>query len=297
MRKNVCNYLIGVMAVGSVMFSTGVTANPPGVPVGDPPLSCTTVDSKGGGNNYQVEAIAPNGEFPVTVPCPTDPGQKCADYGYNISSPSGKKISQSLFSVSADQELDSASPAPAYVAEPGDGDSTTDFLKYARHEYPVRLNANDDALEAHIYIKGGSSSRVSTAYIRGGKLDESCLIAGPGVAGNPFTPKTVSKDVVAVGGKCEAKLHYNGKGEVVNITNVQSTAPGVTCYADKPQKPNNLPNNALPKFLLGDQPIQDVDAPNGITFGTGTTIVYLPYGWAICTESPCPGPAYYIWVY
>ena len=67
MRKSICGYLcscsIGVVAAGSVMFSMSAAA-------ADLPLSCTTVNSKGGGNNYKVDAIAGGvGEFPLTVEC------------------------------------------------------------------------------------------------------------------------------------------------------------------------------------------------------------------------------------
>jgi hypothetical protein len=303
MRDKVCNFLIGVVAVGSVMFSTGATANPPGVPVGDPPLSCITVDSKGGGNNYSVTAIlGTNGEFPAVVPCDSnDPSQgTCSDYGYTITSLSGVTISQSLFAVSADQDLYGTDPS-SFVASPSDGDSTTDFLKYASHEYPIRFNERASTFNAHIYIKGGASvPRIGTAYIRGGKIDETCLIAGPGVAGNPFEQQSVSKQVVAAGGKCTATLHYNGKNEVVSITNVANvdpSDPNVNCQTFQPNPP---PGKKFKLNLSGDPnnplPLQaGVDGRDGITFGTGTTTVYLPSGWAICTSSPCPGSTTYVY--
>ncbi len=283
MRNNVISCLIGVVGAGSVTFSMGAAANPPGVPVADPvPLSCTTVNSGGGGNNYLVQAmVGQNDEFPVAVQCPTDPSQMCADYGYMTTSLSGVTISHSLFAVSADQNLDSASPAPASVGNLGAGDSTTGFLKYTRHEYPIRFNSNATKVESHIYIKGISSARSSTAYIRGGKVDESCLIAGPGAPANPWAPSTVSKAVVAAGGKCAATLNYGPNGDVIGIT----LPPGSPCFAGK------IPPGA--KAVIGNEPIQYVNAPDGITFGNGTTTVYLPSGWAICTASPCPGTVTY----
>lgn len=287
MQKNVGRCLIGVAAAGGVMFSLGATANPPGVPVADPvPLSCTTISSNGGGNNYAVQAIVgQNGEFPVAVPCTTDPSQMCADYGYVVTSLLGQTISQSLFAASADQDLDSASPAPTYVTSPGAGDSTTGFLQYAKHEYSIRFNSNATKFEGHIVIKGISSARSSTAYIRGGKVDESCLIAGPGIPRSKWTPITSSKDVVAAGGKCAASLRYNGNGDLVNITLPQ----GSSCFTGK------IPNGA--KAAIGGEPVQDVNAPDGITFGTGTTTIYLPSGWAVCTAAPCPGTTTYKYVY
>jgi hypothetical protein len=81
---------------------------------------------------------------------------------------------------------------------------------------------------------------------------------------------------------------------VVNITNVTPMVPGATCYAGKPDAP--LPGQKV-KFVIGEEPIQDVNAPDGITFGTGTTTLYLPSGWAICTASPCPGTYTYKYTY
>jgi hypothetical protein len=280
MRKNASDCLIGVVAVGSVMFSMGATANPPGVPVADPtPLSCATA-------NYAVTAITgANGEFPVEVQCPTDPTQMCADYGYTMGAGSAATISQTLFAISADQELDSTNP-PANIADLGAGDSTTGFLKYTQHEYPIRFNSSQTkSVETHIYIKGISSARSTTAYIRGGKIDESCLIAGPGIPRSKWTPITYNKTVVAAGGQCAAYLHYNGKGDLVNIT----LPPDSTCFAGK------IPPGA--QAVIGGEPIQDVNAPDGITFGTGTTTVYLPSGWAVCSATPCPGTTTYKYTY
>jgi hypothetical protein len=256
-------------------------ANPPGVPVADPPLSCATA-------NYAVAAfIGADGSFPVTQPCDPNDATKgtCSFYGYKVTSTSGATISQSLFAVSADQDLYATYTLPngtsAFVASPGAGDSTTGFLKYAQHEYPVRFNANSTTLEGYIVIKGSSSPRIGTAYIRGGKLDESCLIAGPGIGMNPFTPQTVSKSVVAAGGKCAATLNYNSVGKLTGI----SLPAGSPCFT------GTLPAGA--KYVIGDEPIQDVSAPDGITFGNGTTTVYLPSGKAICTATPCPGTVTY----
>jgi len=109
---------------------------------------------------------------------------------------------------------------------------------------------------------------------------------------------TQAKTVVAVGGKCKGTLHYNRKGEVIDITDV---TPLVTleypeqCIANKPMPtPQDIAEGKTKlKVLIGDEPIQDVNAPDGITFGTGTTTIYLPSGWAICTASPCPGTVTY----
>jgi len=291
-----------------MVFSMGATAFPDGVPVGDPPLSCTTKNSSGSGGNYFVAAIAgPNGEFPVQMLCD---GAICSSYNYKVTSPLGTTVSQSLFAVSADQDIVATAEIAengaliktdsAFIAIPGAGDSTTGFLRYARHEFPIRFNSNGTVFQGAIMVKGISEPRISTAYIRGGKVDESCLIAGPGVPRSTWTPVTQSKTVVAVGGKCAGTLHYNGKGEVVNITDVTPMVqlqPGEVCVADKPPAPE-VPGQKV-KFLIGfgEEPIQDVNAPDGITFGTGTTTVYLPSGWAICTAAPCPGKTTYKYTY
>jgi hypothetical protein len=296
MRKNVGVYLIGMAAVGSVVFSMGAIANPDGVPVGDPPLSCTTISSSGSGGNYFVEAIPGlNGEFPGQVQCD---GEICSSYKYKVTPLLGATISQSLFAVSADQDIFGtySESGSAFIAPPGAGDSTTGFLKYAQHEFPVRFNSNKSSFAGEIVVKGTSAPRIGTAYIRGGKIDESCLIAGPGVTGSIWTPVTQDKTVVAVGGKCAGTLHYNARGEVVNITNVTPMVNDpdglpIECFAGKPEAPPE-PGKKV-KFLIGGEPIQDVNAPDGITFGTGTTTIYLPSGWAICTASPCPGTVTY----
>jgi len=318
MRKSICGYLcgclIGMVATGSVMFSTSATANPPGVPVGDPPLSCITLDSRGSGNNYQIEAITgPNGEFPVAAPCLTDPGKQCADYGYMVTSLLGETVSQSLFAVSADQDLDGTRPS-AFYKPPGDGDSSTGWLKYARHEYPVRFNSNGTVFEGHLYIRDVSSARISTGYIRGGKIDESCLIAGPGVPGIAFESTPMSTDESAAGGKCPARLYKNAKGEVINIKlfshpDLAAAYPDLAaqdnannCVANQPTPPE--PGMKFKLLMNGDaneppEPFQFVEGlgKRGITFGTGTTTVYLPSGWAICTAQPCPGDTKYVFTY
>jgi hypothetical protein len=272
-KKSISHYLIGVVASGGAMLSLVATANPPGVPVADPaPLSCSTL-------NYSISAVTGGGgEFPVVVQCNAG---TCSEFKYDVVSLFGKSISQTLFAVSGDQDLVSTTPS-AFVASPGVGDSTTGFLSFAQHEYPVRFNANSTVFQGTILIKGKSAPRIGTVYIRSGKIDESCLIAAPGVPGNPFTPLTETKSVVAAGGKCAATLHYNSAGKVTNIT----LPPNSPCFAGK------IPNGA--KAAIGGEPIQDVNAPDGITFGDGTTTVYLPSGWAICTAAPCPGTVTYV---
>jgi len=223
-----------------------------------------------------------DGEFPKIVACPNDPAQQCSDYGYRVSSILGQTISQTLFAVSADQYVKYTEPSPTIPNALGDGDSTTGFLKYAMHEYPVRFNANSTVFEGHIYILGTSTPRLGTAYVRGGKVDEACAIAGPGTSGNPWAPFTTSENVVAAGGKCAATLKYGGNGKVIGIT----LPPNSPCFTGK------IPDDRV-LTLDGVTPVRDANGP--ITFGNGTTTIYMPSGYAICTASPCPGTLYYVY--
>jgi hypothetical protein len=294
------------------MFSMGATAGanyvPSGVPVADQaPLFCTT-------ENYSVVAKpGPNGEFPILTLC----GQEqCSLYHYMVSSPTSATISQSILSISADQVIDDVQGTgtnPWVPTNLGEGDSKTGTLDGMMHEYPIRLNASHDTIDARIIIKGITSSKHSTMRVVGGKIDESCLIAGPGVSGNPFETTPLSTDESAVGGKCAARLYKNQKGEVIDIVlyneDVALTAayPVLAqqnidndCVADQPMPP---PGKNFRLAIGGadlnsnPQPLQftEGEGKRGITFGTGTTTVYLPSGWAICTASPCPGKATYVW--
>jgi hypothetical protein len=279
---------------------------PSGVPVADQaPLSCTTA-------NFDVVANAgPNGNFPVNKPCDSlDATQgQCSEYYYTVTSPTSATISQSILTISANQEIydvDATGANPSVPGTLGDGDSKTGVLEHVKHDYPIRMNAQGDTVEARILIKGISSPKHSTMVVTGGKITESCIIAGPGVPGDVFAQTSMSKEVVAAGGKCPAKLFTNPKGEVINIKlyndggplaraypllAAQNEANG--CVADQPAPPE--PGMKFKLALGGNlnvpkQPVQDLPGgKDGVTFGTGTTTVYLPSGWAICTETPCPG--------
>ncbi|MEJ2106344.1 MAG: hypothetical protein P8X48_03300 [Acidiferrobacteraceae bacterium] len=286
MRKQMSSSLVGLLTFGLVVLSTAVTANA----VADPlPFSCTTVDSKGGGNNYKVEAITgDNGEFPLTAACPDDASKQCADFGYTVSSLSGDTVSHSFFAASADYAVQEDPSASENVYAPGQGDPQSGFLEYAMHEKVVKFNSNATTFEGHIFVEGDAVAGATTAYIQGGKNNESCLIAGPGsvrTLDNVWVPKTSSKNVNVLHGACDATLHYNGKGDLVNITLGANSA----CYTGK------IPPNA--KAAIGGEPIQDVNAPDGISFGNHSTIMYLPSGWAICTATPCPGTTTYVFTY
>ena len=285
MKQSICGYLcgcsIGVVASASVMFSMSAAA-------AGLPLSCTTVNTKGGGYNYQVDAIAgSNGEFPLTVACPDDATMQCTDFGYTVSSLSGATVSHTLFAAAADYVIQDDPSASEDIYEPGTG-SPDGFLEFARHEKAVRFNSNATTFEAHVYVEGVAEAGATTAYVQGGKIDESCLIAGPGSVGtlaDVWQPMTSEKNVNVLHGACDATLHYNGKGDLVNIT----VPAGSACVTGQ------VPAGA--KASLGGEPIQNANVPEGISFGESSTIMYLPSGWAICTELPCPGTTTYVFTY
>jgi hypothetical protein len=284
MSKYVSGYigscLVGVVAAGGFLYSMSAAAGLP--------LSCTTADTKGGGNNYRVDAIAgSNGEFPLQVACPQDASKQCADFGYTVTSLKGVTVSHTLFAAAADYVIEPDPSASEAVYPPGVG-SPEGFLVYARHEVAVRFNSNATTFQAHVYVEGNPVAAASTAYVQGGKTNESCAIAGPGNTGtltDVWQPMTSEKNVNVLHGECDATLHYNGKGDVVNIT-VPSGSP---CYTGQ------IPPGA--KALLGDEIIQNANVPDGISFGDHSTIIYLPSGWAICTSAPCPGTTTYKYTY
>ncbi len=291
MRKSICGYLcscsIGMVAVGSVAFSMSAMA-------ADLPLSCTTVNTRGSGNNYEVEAMTGgNGEFPLTVACPdndpNDPSndKQCADFGYMVSSLSGATVSHTLFAASAEYVIQDDPSASEDVSDPGDG-SPDGFLEYAMHEKAVRFNSNATTFEAHIFVEGDTVAGATTAVVQGGKITESCLIAGPGsvvTQDDVWQPTTSEKNVNVLHGECDATLHYNGKGDLVNIT----LPSGSACVTGK------VPPGAKP--AIGGEPIQNANVPDGISFGQASSIMYLPSGWAICTATPCPGTTTYVFTY
>jgi hypothetical protein len=202
-----------MVAVGSVAFSMSAMA-------ADLPLSCTTVDSKGGGNNYKVEAIAGGvGEFPLTVACPDDAAKQCADFGYTVSSLSGATVSHTLFAASADYVIQDDPSASEDISDPGEG-SPDGFLEYAMHEKAVRFNSNATTFEAHIYVEGDAVAGATTALVQGGRIIESCLIAGPGsvgTLGDVWQPSTSEKNVNVLHGECDATLKYNPNGKLIGI--------------------------------------------------------------------------------
>jgi hypothetical protein len=169
--------------------------------------------------------------------------------------------------VSADQDLDSASPS-ANVAVPGVGDPSTGFLEHAAHEYAITYNPNTSVFTPRIVVVGPSSARITTILIQKGNIEESCLIAGPGVqeaSDSPFTPVVTSQSQLAAGGQCLVDLIYNAKGEVVDV---ETSTPG--CTVD------------VGPVFIGEEELRDNRSPTGITHGSGTCTTYGP---------PIPSPA------
>jgi hypothetical protein len=285
MKIDVCSSvtkcLIGAVFAGSVLISINAVAD-------DPPLSCVTADSRGGGNNYMVEAMTGiNGEFPLEGPCPDDDSQQCADFGYMVSSLLGATVSHTLFAADAEYVIQEDPSASMDIYDPGTG-SPDGFLAYAMHEKAVRFNSNATTFEAHIYVVGDVEAGATTAYVQGGRIDEYCRIAGPGnvdTLSDVWQPLTTEKNVNVLHGACDATLHYNGRGDVVNIT----LPPDSPCFAGQ------IPVGA--KALLGNEVIQNARVPDGISFGDESTIIYLPSGWAVCTAAPCPGTTTYRYTY
>jgi len=258
----------------------------------DLPLSCTTVNSKGGGNNYRVDAITSGvGEFPLKVSCPIPNGvAQCTDFGYTVTSLSGATISHTLFAAAADYVIQPDPSASEDVYDPGEG-SPDGFLEKAMHEKAIRFNSNATTSEAHIYVEGDVVAGATTVVVEGGKFEEFCLIAGPGnvdTQSDIWQPSTSAKDVNVLHGECDATLNYNPNGKLIGIDlSMDSIANG--CITGQ------IPANARAAF--GGEIIQNANVPDGISFGEASTIMYLPSGWAICTAAPCPGPTTYIFTY
>jgi hypothetical protein len=258
--------LVAAAVAGALFTATEVRTHseggptiPPGaVPVPEPgPLSCTTTS----GNFRFTAVLGPKGEFPKPVSCINNVDD-CAEYKYTLTKLGSKNADHVIFAVSADLAIDSASPS-ATITPPGLGDSVTDFLENAYHEYPVRMNPTPQ-LPAKIVTKGASSPRISTILVKSGYKNEICLIAGPGVPVSQFTALALTQDQLVAGGKCLAHLVYDAAG---NIIDVQTEPPCTVTTGD---------------VFINGQKLQDNRSPNGITHGTNTCTTYGP---------PIPSPA------
>ena len=264
--------------LGGLLVAGAAISFPVGVPVAAlAPLSCTT--PSGAWTITLVPKSPGVGTIPYAEPCLTLPGNSgktCSVYKYAIS---GETPSHILFAASADQDLDALNPGNlSSVAVPGAGDTVTGFLTYAKHEYAIRLNPTP-GVPVELWFVGGSKPRLSTVVINKGRTTESCLIAGPGVAGDPFQPITLTQSVLAAGGKCAANLIYDAAGNVVDVT---TNTPG--CFVGSPTVARPL--------LINGEPLRNNTNPHGITFGNGTSTCYGPpvpsIPKCICTAAPCP---------
>lgn len=258
----------GVVAIGPLFGATDVRANPAGVPVTQPgPLSCSTT-------NFRTDAVlGANDEFPIPKPCVINEGD-CSEYRYTLTKLGNKNPDHIVFAVSADQDLESAGPS-ATVNALGAGDGPTGFLEFARHEYAVRVNPTPQ-VPASIVIVGLSSPRISTVLVRSGNIYESCLIAGPGVTGDPFQPVFQEQLVTVAGGECVAHLFFNPSGKLVDVT----TDP--PCFA----------GSAVAGLFIGLEEVRNNTGPHGLSFGNNTTTCYGPPSPSpprcVCTKTPCP---------
>ena len=201
----------------------------------------------------------------------------------------GNTISHTLFAAAAGYVIEDDPSASEDIYAPGAG-SPDGFLEYAQHEMAVRFNSNATTFEAHIYVEGGAKAGASTAYVQGGKIAESCMIAGPGNVStltDVWQPKISTTTVNVLHGQCDATLHYNSKGEIVNITATPAAGSTASCFTGK------IPAGAKPS--LGGEPIQNTDVPTAISYGLHSTITYLPSYWSVCVSSPCPGTNTYVY--
>ena len=277
MRKNKSHHVLE-LGIAFALLSGNAMANPTGVPVPPAPLSCSTT-------NYTVTAVTgANGEFPVSVPCMLADGTQgtCSQYEYNVTSPTGLGADHAYFAASAEMDFVDSTPS-ATVGQLGAGDSKTNFLKYAMHEYPLRMNENASTFDAVLRFAGLSSPRISTVLITAGKIYEQCLIAGPGVSADHWAPRTTEENVVAAGGKCPIVKHFDGNGNLVSITN----APGSTCVVGQPANGQLILGVGADAF-----PLRNNSGRDGITIGNGTTTCYGPptpkTPYCVCTALPCP---------
>jgi len=260
--------------LGTLLVAGEVAANPAGVPLAggeSPPLSCTTA-------NFTIQMSA---GFPAPASCNEGP---CTEYRYNISSPTLQNVDHAVFAVSATQNLSysTVTNGVVYVTPPGPGDNATGFLAGAQHEYPIRFNSNNNKSElAQIFIVGPSRPKIGTVLIRSGsKLLESCLIATPGIAADPFQPIFQSQTALVAGGKCQVNLTFDASGNVVDV----NPAAGSTCIKYEGPVTVTIGNNV--------GPLRNNTSPHGLTFGNGTTTCYGPpvpsVPKCICTAAPCP---------
>jgi hypothetical protein len=250
------------LVVGVLLAGTEVRAhNPPGVPIAAPgPLVCQT-------QFFKIQAkLGPSGEFPIPVACVNHSGETCSDYGYSVStlSPTGPNIDNTIVAVSADQDLDGTTPA-SNVFAPGEGDSQSNFLKLAKHEYSVRFRpaSPTKTAEVHIFIAGSSRPRLSTVLVSAGtKSTDSCVIAGPGVGGGAVNPNAVvatSTTFSSPANNCPVILVRDAAGNITEVLPAPGSDPACTTEVI-----------AINEIILNGQPLHF--AGDGITTG-GVTIL------------------------
>jgi hypothetical protein len=248
-----------------------------------PPMSCRSESQA-----FGLTAVPENGKFPSIKPCVAAPSQTCSYYTYTVS-PTTINIDHAVISVSATQQFvqTSSSGTATVPIALGDGDSATQFLLNAVHEYPVRLNAQPiKGGTFTITTLGASQARVGTVLFRSGtRRTEKCLIAAPGVTATDtidvFQPIYVRQKLLVSGGKCLADLIYNEQGVLIDVQ-----------VAEDNTNPDCIPSDPNRPVLVNGEPLRNNTSPLGITFGNGTTTCYGPpvpsIPRCICTAAPCP---------
>jgi hypothetical protein len=193
------------------------------------PLTCTT-------ENASVVAISDpdTGAFPVFYKDCSElnmmyPAEPCSDFGYQVTQ-SRTNNAQSVFQVSAELELVDTDPN-AFIGAIGEGDSTTNFLEYVQTDFSIRFNQDSTVEEAHIIVFGSIAPIPSTVVTKQGQSVDSCLIAGPGVEGDPFQPVAVEQLAIVAGGGCEVKQIFDSFGNLVDIEVITETCEKST-YPD-----------------------------------------------------------------
>ena len=268
--------LVGIMCVVATEARAIVVEPPPG-PLAlalTAPLSCTALLPNE--SSVLVETV-PGGDsltFPHNVPCPTGEGT-CSEYNYKFTSSSGFNLTNSWLSVSSDVTIHAASPSGSVIIGECLADRTPTNGSTSCAQREVRFGSHASPLEATIIVSG-STPRVSTAaafnsYGQSGF----CLIQGPGVQANPFTPFATTSNQQAAGGKCDVIVTNGANGRPVKIV---TTTEGCAVASQVDLTVNGLP-------------FQD-SAGEPITFGTGTSTCYAttPKPTCVCRNpaTPCP---------
>jgi hypothetical protein len=139
-------------------------------------------------------------------------------------------------------------------------------------------------------VSGQGSSEICQARAGNGNI-LAMGIVGPGDVGDAFQPKFTAQDVEMSNNKCKARLVFDSRGNVIDVTDAQN----VNGYVPDPLDPTQIDCQVFTvtgDILVNDRPLKNNTGPHGITFGTGTTTCYGPSipspAKCVCTKLPCP---------